>query len=303
MRTKKLLLPFAIAFGFFSFGVLGSAGLEGLNGDNFALDATTTQAIATSIKNQLQSDVTLINAKLDSLGATVGGQSTAIAAASTPVGAVVTMAMGTAPNGYLICDGSAVSKTTYSALFAYLGTFYDTQINPTTGVAYSAPAAGTFRLPDYRGVFLRGSGTNNLGVATTVGGWQDDGTSKNGLLGTSTALSVFGSTDTGSGNHTHSFSGTTGSMNSNTSHSHGYIRNLAANAAAGSALRSADNDQSTQTSGVNIDHTHGFSGTTGAQSGTHTHSVTSTGSAVPLLGAGDTETRPQNKGVSYVIKY
>jgi microcystin-dependent protein len=45
-----------------------------------------------------------------------------------------------APTGYLLCDGSAVSRTTYAALFAVVGT--------TFGVG---DGSTTFTLPDYRG--------------------------------------------------------------------------------------------------------------------------------------------------------
>jgi microcystin-dependent protein len=43
-------------------------------------------------------------------------------------------------SGWLLCDGSAVSRTTYSALFAAIGTSYG-----------AGDGATTFNLPDYRG--------------------------------------------------------------------------------------------------------------------------------------------------------
>ena len=52
----------------------------------------------------------------------------------------------TAPAGWLICDGSAVSRTTYADLFASIGTTYGAGNNTTT-----------FNLPDLRGEFIRGS--------------------------------------------------------------------------------------------------------------------------------------------------
>lgn len=56
---------------------------------------------------------------------------------------------GTVPANYLLCDGSAISRTTYKALFAAVGT--------TWGVG---DGSTTFNLPDSRGVFHRGAGTN-----------------------------------------------------------------------------------------------------------------------------------------------
>jgi len=57
-----------------------------------------------------------------------------------PIGFVGEWGGSTAPEGWLICDGSAVSRTIYSALFAAIGTTYGTGNGSTT-----------FNLPDYRG--------------------------------------------------------------------------------------------------------------------------------------------------------
>lgn len=64
---------------------------------------------------------------------------------AVPVGAVNTFAMSTAPSGWLSCDGSAVSRTTYSNLFATVGTTHG-----------SGDGSTTFGLPDLRGEFVRG---------------------------------------------------------------------------------------------------------------------------------------------------
>lgn len=57
-----------------------------------------------------------------------------------PVGEVTMWATNTAPTGWLICDGSAVSRSTYSGLFAIIGTTYGVG-NGTT----------TFNLPNLKG--------------------------------------------------------------------------------------------------------------------------------------------------------
>jgi microcystin-dependent protein len=69
---------------------------------------------------------------------------TAVAKA-VPPGTVMAYAGTTVPEGYLLCDGSSVSRTTYANLFASIGTTYGTGDGSTT-----------FNLPDYRGLFLRG---------------------------------------------------------------------------------------------------------------------------------------------------
>lgn len=62
-----------------------------------------------------------------------------------PPGAVTVFARNTAPNGWLKANGALVSRTTYAALFAAIGT--------TFGVG---DGATTFGLPDGRGEFFRG---------------------------------------------------------------------------------------------------------------------------------------------------
>jgi microcystin-dependent protein len=72
-------------------------------------------------------------------------------------------AMSTAPSGWLVANGSAVSRTTYAALFAAIGTTYG-----------AGDGSTTFTLPDLRGYFVRGSGTNTDGTASgTFGAKQD----------------------------------------------------------------------------------------------------------------------------------
>lgn len=69
----------------------------------------------------------------------------------SPPGSLLQFAGSTAPTGYLTCDGTAISRSTYSALFAAIGTTWGSG-NGTT----------TFNIPDLRGSFLRGSGTSSL---------------------------------------------------------------------------------------------------------------------------------------------
>ena len=60
--------------------------------------------------------------------------------AIAPTGTVTQYAGPTAPSGYLLCDGSAVSRTTYSDLFAICGTLYG-----------AGDGSTTFNVPDLRG--------------------------------------------------------------------------------------------------------------------------------------------------------
>ena len=62
-----------------------------------------------------------------------------------PSGMLTPYAGSAIPAGWLLCDGSAVSRTTYSTLFASIGVSYGYGDNSTT-----------FNIPDCRGMFLRG---------------------------------------------------------------------------------------------------------------------------------------------------
>ncbi|CBS87788.1 phage tail protein [Azospirillum lipoferum] len=57
-----------------------------------------------------------------------------------PTGALLAFGGAIAPAGYLLCDGSAVDRTTYSDLFAVLGTSFG-----------AGDGATSFNLPDLRG--------------------------------------------------------------------------------------------------------------------------------------------------------
>lgn len=64
-------------------------------------------------------------------------------------GEIKEIAFSTVPDGWMECDGSAISRTNYDRLFAAIST--------TWGVG---DGSTTFNLPDFRGVFLRGAGAN-----------------------------------------------------------------------------------------------------------------------------------------------
>lgn len=67
---------------------------------------------------------------------------------AVPTGAYISWAGATPPAGYLPCNGAAVSRTTYKALFAVIGTLYGAGDGNTT-----------FNLPDCSGKFLQGAST------------------------------------------------------------------------------------------------------------------------------------------------
>lgn len=79
--------------------------------------------------------------------------------AAGPSGAIMAFAGSTAPSGWLKCEGQAISRTTYATLYAAIGTTWGTGDGSTT-----------FNVPDLRGMFLRGTGTNATGSSSGAAG-------------------------------------------------------------------------------------------------------------------------------------
>lgn len=259
-----------------------------------------------------------------------------------PVGHVDIFAMSTPPTGYLVCNGAAVSRTTYAALFAAIGNTYG-----------SGDGATTFNLPDLRGRFIRGwdSGAG-LDPGRVFGSLQDDaleshthtGSSDTAAAHTHTATSdataasagtpagTLSSTSAGtpagtlsSDSHTHT--GTTASAGA---HTHGLPEGMkGTNNTAygptpdfpGSAVAETDSAGAhTHTFTTSSDsHTHIFTGSamgthghtfTGSAMAAHDHAVTTTvaaggahSHALTINAAGGSETRPANVAMLACIKY
>jgi len=82
----------------------------------------------------------------------------------TPIGTVSAFAGASAPDKYLMCDGSTISRTTYSDLYAVLGDVYG-----------NGDGSTTFEIPDLRGEFLRGlDGGRGVDASRTLGSAQSD---------------------------------------------------------------------------------------------------------------------------------
>lgn len=78
--------------------------------------------------------------------------------AKTPAGAVMQYAGATVPSGWLECDGSPISRSTYAALFTAIGTTYGIGDGTTT-----------FNVPDARGRSPLGAGTGSGLTVRTLG--------------------------------------------------------------------------------------------------------------------------------------
>ena len=108
---------------------------------------------------------------------TVGNLGTPGATSVMPVGTVTSFAGSAAPTGYLLCNGDTIPNgvgtvqgvtTNFSALYAIVGSNF----------------GGAGKLPNCQGVFVRGVGTQTIGVKTytaSLGTKQNDSTALNGL--------------------------------------------------------------------------------------------------------------------------
>ena len=77
--------------------------------------------------------------------------------ADAPIGAILAFGGAAAPAGWLLCQGQAVSRTTYAALFAAIGTAYG-----------AGDGSTTFNIPDGREVTLKGAGETGYTVGNHV---------------------------------------------------------------------------------------------------------------------------------------
>ena len=183
--------------------------------------------------------------------------------AGVPSGAVFCIAVASVPSGYLECNGAAVSRTTFAALFAVIGEQYG-----------AGNGSSTFNIPDLRGEFIRGF-DNGRGVDS----------------GRSIASSQSDQNDS----HTHSFSASATTSNKSLT---GNVRKISETFAGAGTTSGVFSKLSSQNApltpgspddsaagGFSMDashsHTLSVSGTTGGQGG---------------------EARPRNIAMMYVIK-
>ena len=160
----------------------------------------------------------------------------------------------TAPTGYLLCYGQAVSRTTYAALFAVLSTTYGTGDGSTT-----------FNLPDYRGRVSAGKddmgGTSANRLTNQSGGLDGD------TLGATGGSETHTLTEGQLASHTH-----TGTTDSDGGHTHTYDKIANSRGGEGGNSGYANYEfTSTATGGTGV-HSHAFT-TAAAGSGSAHNNV------------------------------
>lgn len=103
--------------------------------------------------------------------------------ADSPIGSILPYGGTTAPSGWMICNGASLLRTDYAELFAIIGT------------AFGSADSTHFNIPDLRGEFLRGAGTNShsgQGSGGTVGTHQDSTAIQNQIAEQNTHRLVIG---------------------------------------------------------------------------------------------------------------
>ena len=118
---------------------------------------STSARFAAPLYSPDGSDVVNFADQVNAIVEAFDAQAALISQAFSP-GGIMLSAAQTPPAGWLRCDGSAVSRTTYSALFSAISTAFG-----------AGDGSTTFNLPDYRGRVPIGSGAG-AGLTTRVVG-------------------------------------------------------------------------------------------------------------------------------------
>jgi microcystin-dependent protein len=93
-----------------------------------------------SIQNQHISDQAILEGKIANGTLSIAKLASAIIEKLVPSGTIMATGRSTAPTGYVLCDGAAISRTTFPDLFNAIGTTY--------GIGNGS---STFNVPDLRG--------------------------------------------------------------------------------------------------------------------------------------------------------
>jgi len=125
-------------------------------------NASQTFSVANAVANEQAVNLGQLQAAIDT--ATAVAAAAAAKVASNPTGTIISSACAAAPSGYLLCNGNAVSRSDYAALFTAIGTAY--------GVG---DGSSTFNIPDARGLVLRGADSGrDIDSGRALGSYQSD---------------------------------------------------------------------------------------------------------------------------------
>lgn len=123
----------------------------------------TTKALSETLpKNTIIVDEDLHQLRLHD-GTTPGGHIIGgSSGGGVPVGTIIPFAGNSIPEGYLLCDGSAISRTDYATLFAVIGTIYGSGDGNSTFNLPNKPSA-QFLSSGYLGIQIIGGASTYIG--------------------------------------------------------------------------------------------------------------------------------------------
>ena len=122
-----------------------SSALEAFADQQAAKDEEQDEAIAEAKSSAEAAGQAAANAQ-SSADAAQASADAALAKGAVLPGSVIAWAANSTPDGYLLCNGAVVSRTTYKALFDTIGTIYG-----------AGDGATTFSLPDMNGRVIQGT--------------------------------------------------------------------------------------------------------------------------------------------------
>lgn len=216
-----------------------------------------------------------------------------------PSGSIITWGGSSAspPSGYLTCDGTTVSRTTYAALYAVIGDRYGAGNGSTTftlpNFANGLLPFSTTTLNASPGTGTRQTQTVNVGNTASSGHTHTlNNTQSSGHSHTMNSTSITANTGGSNADHSHgvsfnsggesadhSHSGNTGNISAD--HSHTYFKpNSGGNA--NTAGVNSNHTHAFTSGGRNVGHTHLVSGNTGGRSVDHSHAMTHTHTAANI---------------------
>lgn len=104
-----------------------------------------TGVITNSLIDDLRVEAELAHNVIPAGSVTVADLSSSVAQALAPTGSIMQYAGSSAPAGWLLCNGTAYATAAYPALFAVIGSAYN------TSAGQASPGAGNFRVPILQG--------------------------------------------------------------------------------------------------------------------------------------------------------
>ena len=246
----------------------------------------TNVVLASVPINSTNGNVSIAGAASISGSATVGGDLAVTGAITSggglvmPTGAMLEYGGASAPTGWLICDGAAVSRSTYAALFAVIGSAYG-----------NGDGATTFNVPNRTNRF--GVGAGGLYARGSTGGSASETTSAAGAHNHTGATGGTAITTAQMPSHNH-----TGTTSTNGDHNHSFQTGTGgAGGAAGTVPTGFNGSFSTLIVSTAGAHNHSFTTDSTGSGATHNHTISTDG-----LHSHTVATVPPYVASNYIIK-